>query len=132
MLLDPKIYGEIDANGVDWKGYNLSFFKQTLVGRVLTTEDNMELLRIFGQTEIYRNLIVLPRALPGNRAFGSFTFVVLNLNPVSCQETCNCDFLLASVNIPLDVTPHSIANLHSSGRPLKVSKTKTLKGAENT
>jgi hypothetical protein len=37
MLLDPKIYGEIDANVVDWKGYNLSFFKETLVGRVLTT-----------------------------------------------------------------------------------------------
>ncbi len=37
MLLDPKIYGEIDADVVDWKGYNLSFFKQTLVGRVLTT-----------------------------------------------------------------------------------------------
>jgi hypothetical protein len=55
------------------------------------------------------DLIVLPKALPRNRAFGSFTFVVLNLNPVSCQETCNCDFLLASVNIPLDVTPHSIA-----------------------
>lgn len=37
MLVDPKLHGHIDVYVCSYKGYEKSCFKETLVGRVLTT-----------------------------------------------------------------------------------------------
>jgi hypothetical protein len=37
MLVDPNLHGHIDVYVCYYKGYEKSCFKETLVGRVLTT-----------------------------------------------------------------------------------------------
>jgi hypothetical protein len=41
MFIDPKLYGNILVNYLEWKGYKKGVFENWFLGRVLTTGGNL-------------------------------------------------------------------------------------------